>query len=164
MTDAPDEKEVAEIRERRGRITPGEWQSADGISESDTMRCGVTVVQGNTGYLLATIENGAPGDFCETEKANADFIAHAPTDIDKLLSSHTSLKARVETLERERDEALMLAEGPSTLHELAAGSIERGFRVHELEARLSTIEADEALRMIAQNKRLRGDTPQGEKT
>jgi hypothetical protein len=35
-------------------------------------------MRGDVGYLVATIENGAPGDFCDTEYANARLIAAAP--------------------------------------------------------------------------------------
>jgi len=44
------------------------------------------------------------------------------------------LRKRIAELERERDEALQIAEGPSTLKELAAGSFERAMRIAELEA------------------------------
>lgn len=54
--------------------TPGEWKPVKGISPSDGLRCGVTVVREEAEYLLATIENGAPGDFCDTEEANAAYI------------------------------------------------------------------------------------------
>lgn len=46
-------------------------------------------------------------------------------------------EARLAALERERDEALMLAEGPSTLKDLAAMSFERGLAVQVAEARLA---------------------------
>lgn len=58
--------------------TPGPWKAIKGISESDGMRCGVVATRGNVDYLVATIENGAPGDFCETEEANAELMASAP--------------------------------------------------------------------------------------
>ena len=38
------------------------------------MRCGISAMRGALGYLIATIENGAPGDFCDTEEANAALI------------------------------------------------------------------------------------------
>jgi hypothetical protein len=58
--------------------TPGEWKVIKGAAEGDDMRCAVVVEQGKMQYLIATIENGAPGDFCETEEANAILIASAP--------------------------------------------------------------------------------------
>lgn len=58
--------------------TPGPWKAVKGISATDPMRCGVAAVRGETEYLVATIENGAPGDWCSTEEANAHLIASAP--------------------------------------------------------------------------------------
>lgn len=58
--------------------TPGEWKVIKGAAEGDDMRCAVVVERGKMQYLIATIENGAPGDFCETEEANANLIASAP--------------------------------------------------------------------------------------
>lgn len=54
--------------------TPGPFLAVKGI-EGDEMRCGVFTLQG---YHIATIENGAPGDFCDTEYANALLFAAAP--------------------------------------------------------------------------------------
>lgn len=54
--------------------TPGTWGALKGVEASDDMRCGITAKRGNLDYLVATIENGAPGDFCDTEYANAAFI------------------------------------------------------------------------------------------
>jgi hypothetical protein len=76
---------MEEIRGRLERATPGDWRSIKGIVESDEMRCGVTVERDGVHYLLATIENGAPGDFCKTEEANAEFISHSKSDIAFLL-------------------------------------------------------------------------------
>ena len=58
--------------------TAGPWEAIKGVVESDEMRCGVTAVRGDMRYLVATIENGVPGDFCDTEFANACLIAAAP--------------------------------------------------------------------------------------
>jgi hypothetical protein len=59
-------------------FTPGPWQAIKGVEASDDMRCGVSAMRGAVGYLVATIENGAPGDICDTEFANARLIAAAP--------------------------------------------------------------------------------------
>ena len=61
-----------------GEHTPGPWKVIKGAFEGDDMRCAVVVERGGVQYLLATIENGAPGDFCETEEANAKLIASSP--------------------------------------------------------------------------------------
>jgi hypothetical protein len=60
------------------QITPGPWAVLKGAAEGDDMRCAVVVERGKMQYLLATVENGAPGDFCETEEANATAIAAIP--------------------------------------------------------------------------------------
>jgi hypothetical protein len=66
--------------------TPGEWKVLKGAAEGDDMRCAIVVERGKMQYLLATIENGAPGDFCETEEANAKLMAAAPVMLAALLS------------------------------------------------------------------------------
>jgi len=76
------------------KFTKGEWKAIEGISETDGMRCGVTVTRGKTDYLLATIENGAPGDLCETEEANAHLIAAAP-DLYGLVCGYRSYIAKM---------------------------------------------------------------------
>lgn len=58
--------------------TPGPWEAIRGVDPADDMRCGVSAARGDRGYLVATIENGAPGDICDTEYANARLIAAAP--------------------------------------------------------------------------------------
>lgn len=61
--------------------TPGPWNAvrADlhGI-EPDPMRCAIAAIHDGKEYIIATIENGVPGDFCETEEINAHLIAAAP--------------------------------------------------------------------------------------
>lgn len=74
--------------------TPGPWKVVKGIVEGDTMRCGVTVTRGNVDYLIATIENGAPGDFCETEEANAELMASAPAMREELEDFQRSFDLR----------------------------------------------------------------------
>lgn len=66
------------VTQAAAEFTPGIWKVCKGLSEADDLRCGVTVLRGKREYLVATIENGAPGDFCETEHANACLIAAAP--------------------------------------------------------------------------------------
>lgn len=64
--------------------TPGPWEAIKGLNESDEMRCGVVADRGERKYLVATIENGAPGDICDTEFANARLIAAAPELLEAL--------------------------------------------------------------------------------
>lgn len=56
------------------KATKGEWSALKGVEKNDDMRCGITTKRGAYDYLLATIENGASGDFCDTEFANAELI------------------------------------------------------------------------------------------
>jgi hypothetical protein len=58
--------------------TPGPWEPMKGSEKGDNMRCAVVAVRGDYRYLVATIENGAPGDFCDTEWENAQLIAAMP--------------------------------------------------------------------------------------
>ena len=58
--------------------TPGPWKPLKGAEKGDDMRCAVTATRGQYDYLVATIENGAPGDFCDTEYANACLVAASP--------------------------------------------------------------------------------------
>ena len=54
----------------------------------------------------------------------------------------TILRDLIRKVLRDGDEALMLAEGPSTLKELAAGFVERAARIVDLEAALRTVEKE----------------------
>lgn len=63
---------------------------------------------------------------------------HWEAECARIEAALSTSEKRAETLERERDEALMLAEGPSTLIDLARGAVERGFRIVALESELST--------------------------
>jgi hypothetical protein len=66
--------------------TPGPWLAIKGIEDGDELRCGVSAMRGDMGYMVATIENGAPGDFCDTEFANARLIAAAPDLLEALIA------------------------------------------------------------------------------
>ena len=92
------------------------------------------------------------GDF---EDANG-YLGHAEYDEDAALivaaiNALPALLDRSDELDHvkaERDEALCLAEGPSTLLDLARGAIERGFALAAAESALATAlrERDEARR------------------
>ena len=131
MADTPDkQRAIAEA------ATPGPWEPIKGVEEADEMRCGVSAVRGSTHYLMATIENGAPGDFCDTEWANALHIAtFDPPTVLALLSRLAALEA---ALAEEHDSALVLANRNAALEaERAAGDA----RVVELEAALELWES-----------------------
>lgn len=60
------------------KFTPGPLLARKGIEAGDEHRCGVFAVRDGAEYHVATIENGAPGDICETEFANAALFAASP--------------------------------------------------------------------------------------
>lgn len=64
--------------------TPGPFEAQKGNDLSDPERCGVYARRGLDLYHVATIENGAPGDFCDTEWANALLFAAAPELLEAL--------------------------------------------------------------------------------
>ena len=57
--------------------TPAPWKAQCGIEDDET-RWIVVADGGAKPWLLATVENGQPGDCLETEKATAHLIAAAP--------------------------------------------------------------------------------------
>jgi hypothetical protein len=56
--------------------TPGRFV-ASSIPEGDGERWSV-FTEGTPSYHIAVIENGAPGDYCDTERANALLLAASP--------------------------------------------------------------------------------------
>lgn len=56
--------------------TPGPFRTHQGDEDGPDRWC--VVVDGPKPWLVATIENGAPGDTLETEGANARLFAAAP--------------------------------------------------------------------------------------
>lgn len=57
--------------------TPGSWVAIRGHDENRADRWTVCT-ESEPHYLIAVIENGAPGDTLETEGCNAHLIAAAP--------------------------------------------------------------------------------------
>lgn len=60
--------------------SPGPWTTSQG-NEEDPHRW-LVVAEGPIKWHIATIENGQPGDFCDTEEATAKLIAAAPELLD----------------------------------------------------------------------------------
>ena len=61
--------------------TPGPWRTHQGADDGEggvELDRWLVVVDGPKPYLVATIENGAPGDTLMTEAANATLFAAAP--------------------------------------------------------------------------------------
>lgn len=57
--------------------TPGPWTYTVGADDDET-RCIVHQKDATRDWIIAVIENGAPGDSLDTEKANASLIAASP--------------------------------------------------------------------------------------
>jgi len=62
----------------QGKHTPWPLVARKGVDPDDEYRCGVCAVRDGLEYHVATIENGAPGDSCDTEFSNAVLFAAAP--------------------------------------------------------------------------------------
>jgi DNA-directed RNA polymerase subunit L len=78
-----------ELKRLAEKATPGPWQAIKGVEASDDMRCGISAMRGDIGYLVVTIENGAPGDFCDTEEANAALIVALVNNLPTILALST---------------------------------------------------------------------------
>lgn len=76
--------------------TPGPWKALKG-AEFEPERW-VVVFDGEPEWLIATIENGAPGDTLDTEEATAHVIAAAP---ELLTASELALRVAEQWIESE---------------------------------------------------------------
>jgi hypothetical protein len=96
----PDD-EIAGIRERRAKITPGEWRATkDGYIRNSNPVDSVIIAHVGGGWW----DDPEMGHSLPRWQADATFIAHAPTDIDTLLSAITALQSREEDVRREERE------------------------------------------------------------
>ena len=80
-------------------FTPGDWKPAQGgspLDPDDATRWTVNAEVDGVLYCVATIENGAPGDSLQTEKANAHLFA-ASKDL------YAALGVALERMGQERD-------------------------------------------------------------
>lgn len=84
MTDRTDR--IVEIRARRDAVTPGGW-----TAERKTHGWHV----GPQPEGVCSIHDNTDGSHYEERKANATFIANAPTDIDYLLDENKRLREAV---------------------------------------------------------------------
>ena len=71
----------------RVQHTPGPWMASRGM-EDEPERWDVLQNTDEKHYIIATIENGAPGDTMDTEAANANLIAAAPELLAELKAMH----------------------------------------------------------------------------
>ena len=127
--DSP-EARIAKIRERLSKITPGPWRRG----QEGNLRVYGPDGRGEDSGLLANV-------FKRPE--NATFIAHAPDDVEYLLSR---LHEQAQEIERLRAQALAisasLAEfriGPCSLPQ---GVIELGQRAEAAESALAAVQQD----------------------
>lgn len=72
--------------------TPGPWKPLKGADGDETRWVVVQNVDGGREYLIATIENGAPGDYLETEGMNARLIAASPIMLDALKAARSFIR------------------------------------------------------------------------
>lgn len=90
--------------------SPGPWKALRGVDDDDT-RWIVVAAGADREYLIATVENGQPGDCIETEAATASLIALAPEMADAL---RELLAAGEFAVTAEDDVAIMLRLGAAT--------------------------------------------------
>ena len=96
--------------------TPGPWKPVKGfgpldIAESDPERWCIVSAANDREYLIATIENGQPGDCLKTEACTAHLIAAAPdyhAAVDALRNDYDEIDEHV-VVSREKFEALLAA-------------------------------------------------------
>lgn len=83
--------ENEEIRKRLEKATPGPWSCERDDAEHGDI---YYAIHGSKYEFITNVHE-------ISNKANADFIAHAPTDIAALLSDNATLRSRLESIERE---------------------------------------------------------------
>lgn len=96
---------VAEVMRLDALMTHGEWKPDSGFDD-DPKRQGVIVARADCpghGWHLATIENGAPGDTCKTEKHNASGIAYLRNHAPAIIREQAE---RIAKLERQLNDVL----------------------------------------------------------
>jgi hypothetical protein len=93
--------DIAAIRKRLEAATPGEWKHYHGKLREQFPTI-INEVQFDDGRNAGSIIHWSGFDGCsvgnEKRKANADFIAAAPTDIANLLSEVEKLRAALDEL------------------------------------------------------------------
>ena len=76
--------------------SPGPWKASKGHDGEPDRWC--VVAAKGAEYYIAVIENGQPGDCCETEGATARLIAAAPDMLDALRDADAALEHMGEVL------------------------------------------------------------------
>ena len=99
---------AARLGELLASATPGPFEPIKGGEENDDMRCGVSAMRGKFGFLVVTIENGAPGDFCDTEWDNAQLISLALNALPALLAEREAMNAEIARLTSQVEQSTTL--------------------------------------------------------
>ena len=76
--------------------TPGPWKACKGHDGEPDRWC--VVADGEKAYYIAVIENGQPGDCCDTEGATARLIAAAPDMLVALQAAQSAMDHMGEVL------------------------------------------------------------------
>jgi len=88
----------AELVERLQQLadtsTPAPWGHIRGSEDGDEFRCAIVAERKKNAYLVATIENGAPGDVCDTELANAKLIAELRNNLPTIIAALAKLEGK----------------------------------------------------------------------
>jgi hypothetical protein len=84
------ESRISEIRERLAAATPGPWHLGGNF--------GPALSRANVWGPRALGDQSGPLIAQECDNANADFIAHAPADLEALLAEREGMKAEIERL------------------------------------------------------------------
>ena len=119
MTAPMSDAEIREALARAERATPGPWEiTAGGGHKSPSIRCpesyhacGVNVVQADRSVISSVSYTNEVCEFPVQDvmgtpeaKAVAEFIAHARTDVPRLVATIREREAEIERLRGERDE------------------------------------------------------------
>ena len=92
MTD----ERLAEIRERLAATTPGPWHTHDYGSPADEEPTARVVHTGNFDWDAITYDGDYVVMLDSESRDDADFIAHAPTDIAALLAEVNRLRGELD--------------------------------------------------------------------
>lgn len=111
MADRITDEELAAIKERLEKATPGPWESTDGDVWIDTREC-VCCGRGSIhGCCGEPDVSGGQELLAQSNPTDADFIAHARTDIPALLSHIAFLTSQLASVRNDAlEEAAKIAE------------------------------------------------------
>jgi hypothetical protein len=90
--------DIRKLPSQRETWTPGRWKSIKGFGplddpDTDPERWCIVAADSDRQYLIATVENGQPGDCVATEGRTARLIASAPDLYRELQSMRDRFRA-----------------------------------------------------------------------